>query len=161
MKKKDRIIKEWFYAFSIAIIITIILMNIIWPMRVDGKSMEKTLGHGDYILVSKAILYIDTCTYNDLVVIDYEENGIKEKIVKRIIGIEGDHIVIKDGLVYRNSTIIDETYVNDDTLGEIDLYIPKDGYFVLGDNRKVSKDSRNFGCIFEKNIRAKVIAKIF
>ena len=157
MKQMDKIVKEWLNAFLIAAVITIIIYFVIWPIRISGSSMENTLSDGEYILISRAVLWVSPLKYNELAVIRYEENGKTEKMVKRVIGLEGDHIVIKGGQVIKNGEILEEAYVKGDTLHEIDIHIPKDCFFVLGDNRKVSKDSRHIGCIQKESIISKVI----
>lgn len=161
MEKKDRLIKEWTESLLVALIITGILYFLLWPMKVEGKSMEPTLHDGNYVLVSRVLKSFSTLERGDIITIELTYNNKKEHVVKRIIATEGEHVEIEEGKVYIDSKPIVEPYINVETLGDVDLYVPKDAYFVLGDNRMVSKDSRSFGCIFEEDIDAKVIKKIF
>ena len=160
MKKLGKIAKEWIIAFCIAVIIAAIVFFICMPMRVEGTSMENTLYDGQVILVSRLAKYVDKINYKDIIIVSYTENNKTEKIVKRVIGKEGDHIQIYNQSVYVNSEKLDENYCVGGTEGNVDIFVPKDCYFILGDNRIVSKDSRYFGCISKKNIFGKVIKVI-
>ncbi|GMQ64721.1 signal peptidase I [Vallitalea maricola] len=161
MKKLDKlIVREWITALIYSIVIVSVISLIIWPMKVKGRSMENTLYDNDYILVSKAITLITKYKQGDLVILCYEENGKVSRIVKRIIGLEGDHIQIIDSKVIRNGQILEENYVKGTTIGNIDLHVPKGNVFFLGDNRSLSKDSRILGCFNKSKIKGKVIIKL-
>lgn len=159
MKKLDRLFKEWFGAFAIALVIVIMLWWVIWPTQVDGHSMEPTLADGDFILISKLWSRIKPLEVGDLVVVNILDGGKKQKIVKRIIGLEGDHVVIKEGKVSINAHVLEEPYLSSETYGNVDIYVPRNAYFILGDNRKISKDSRLIGCVYKKDIRGQVLLK--
>lgn len=161
MKKLDKlIVREWITALIYSIVIVGVISLIIWPMKVKGRSMENTLYDNNYILVSKAITLITEYKKGDLIILCYEENGKVNRIVKRIIGLEGDHIQIIDNKVIRNGQILEENYVKGTTIGNIDLYVPKGNVFFLGDNRSLSKDSRILGCFNKSKIKGKVIIKL-
>jgi signal peptidase I len=157
MEKKDTLVKEWIKSIGIAVIITGVLYFIVWPMKIEGSSMNDTLQDGDYVLVTRAFKLVYHLNRGDIITLEINDNGNKELIVKRIIALEGDHIEIEEGKVYINSKQVVENYVKGETLGDIDMYIPRNGYFVLGDNRMSSKDSRFFGCIYKKDIDSKVV----
>ncbi len=159
MKKMDRLLKEWIGPFGIAMIIVAILFWVIWPMQVEGRSMEPTLSDGDFVFVSKLWTQWHAVEAGDLVVAYIEEKGDRKKIVKRVIGVAGDHIVIKEGVISVNAKALVEPYTSSVTDGNIDIYVPADAYFLLGDHREISKDSRAIGCIFHKNIRGKLMFK--
>lgn len=92
-----------------------------------------------------------------------DENNKNKKIVKRIIGLPNDHVVIKDGYVYVNDKKLDEEYLdNFYTMGNIDIIVPNDEIFVLGDNRSNSRDSRDssIGTIEISDIIGKVAIRI-
>lgn len=161
MKKLERLIfRDWIIAFIYALAIVIAISIFIWPMKVKGRSMENTLKDNDYILVSKAITFITKYRYNDLIILNYNDNGKTNNIVKRIIGLEGDHIQIIDNQVIRNGKALEENYIKGTTTGHIDIFVPKGGVFFLGDNRSISKDSRILGCYDKSEIRGKVIIKL-
>lgn len=112
------------------------------PMRVKGSSMENTLLPGDYMAVEK-VSYIVTPMQRGDVVICYYPNNDEYTCVKRIIGIEGDRIVIKDGQVSVNGKAISEDYVTTGLTPKHDgtYYVEEGCVFVMGDNRLVSRDS--------------------
>jgi signal peptidase I len=161
MKLLDKIEKvEWLKTIIVAILIILFLQWLVWPMRVNGRSMENTLHHLDFLIVSKAITFIEPVKNGDLLVLDVEVKDYSERVVKRVIGISGDHIVIKDGRVYVNGEMITEDYIQGMTFGSVDVMVGHNHVFVLGDNRPVSKDSRSFGCIPLDGIIGKVVYKI-
>ena len=90
----------------------------------------------------------------------------KVSYIKRVIGLPGDHIVIKDGIVYRNDEIIEEPYLREMNT-EIqeqeyaDVIVPENTVYVMGDNREQSKDSRSFGCIPYNRVNGYVLCRIW
>lgn len=84
----------------------------------------------------------------------------KRSYIKRIIGVEGDHIVIKDGKVFRNDKMLDEPYLREGVMTTSEAYsdiiVPKNYVFAMGDNRERSRDCRSFGCIPVNKIESKV-----
>lgn len=153
-KKKDII-------SYIIIILTVVIIRlyIITPVRVQGTSMDTTLKQGEILLLEK---YDKNYERFDIVVIK-EGN---ERIIKRIIGMPGESIKIIDGIIYINGEKIEDEYAssitNDFSLEKFELEtIPENTYFVLGDNRIVSKDSRILGPIKKENIQGKVIYRIW
>lgn len=157
MEKQDKIYNGWLKGTLITSIVVILLFNICWPMKVDGISMENTLDDGQIILISRVLKYFNAYNKGDIVVIPYTDGSEKTNLVKRIIGLPGDHIVIQDEKVYVNSLLIHEDYAKGMTEGNIDLYVPKDTIFILGDNRIVSMDSRYFGCLPLKDVVGKMV----
>lgn len=161
---KERVskeVKDWTKSLIIAMVITAIILYFIWPTRVRQTSMENTLKNGQYIFASSFLYDIAEPEYLDIAVMKVNYDGTREKrIVKRIIGLEGDHIVIKDGKVFKNGQMLNEEYIKENnTVGEVDLFVPRGEAFVLGDNRQISVDSRAFGTVSLKKIYAKVLFK--
>lgn len=120
---------------------------------VIGNSMNNTLNEGDLALIKKG-KYVKKITYEDVIVF---EHGEKE-VIKRVIGLPGDHIIINNiGMVFVNDNQLDETkfigeeYTLDTWSNGIktfyDVVLGNDEYYVMGDNRKVSYDSRSYGPI--------------
>lgn len=154
-------IKElWIY---IAIIVIVVLLRsfVITPIRVNGGSMHPTLVNGQILLLEK----FDKKYHRfDIVVIDYKQEN--EKIIKRIIGVPGDHITYKDNVLYVNNKKVEENfshaYMYDFDIEALGSYnVPENTYFVLGDNRTISKDSRYIGFINEKDIQGKAVFSLF
>ncbi len=152
-------LREWLSAFVEAIIIAVILYFLAWPFLIEGSSMENSFETGDRVFVSRLCAYLNLIDYNDVILCKINYNGNEEIIVKRVIGKPGDHIVIKDKQVDINDLALIETYIKNpiSTDGSVDLILKDDEYYVLGDNRDKSTDSRFFGAIKKSDIEAEVI----
>lgn len=125
------------------------------PVRVDGDSMNKTFKNGDILILYK----LSKIKRFDVIVLHEEKDN--EKIIKRVIGMPGDTVAIKDGEIYINDEKIDDEYAYGMTSDYDRITLKSDEYFILGDNRLISKDSRYFGSIKEKEIKGKVVFRIF
>lgn len=117
---------------------------------VNGTSMYPTLDNMDILLLRRT----QQVTYGDIVSIDSKSLG--EVLCKRIIGLEGDHIVINEDGLFVNDKKITENYVNEKIWSDgynIDLVVPENKVFVMGDNRNHSLDSRSLGCLKVADIK--------
>lgn len=148
--------KEIIIYVSIFLLIIIIRTFIVTPIRVNGDSMNPTLKDGEIMILNKIGYSINGVERFDIVVVDY--NG--DKLIKRVIGLPGETLKYENNVLYINGQEIEEPYLNESTedfnitsLGY--SKIPRDCYFVLGDNRDDSKDSRIIGCVSEKQIKGK------
>ena len=155
MEKKNDILSY----VSIILVVVLVRTFIITPVRVVGSSMDKTLKEGEILLLEK----IDK-KYKRYDIVVIKENN--ERIIKRIIGMPGESVKIVEGVIYINGEAIEDkyasSYTGDFSLDKFDLdVIPEDSYFVLGDNRIVSKDSRLLGPINKKKIQGKAIYRIW
>lgn len=150
-----RIIKELIPYIIIVIVVVLIRSFIATPVRVDGDSMNKTFKNGDILILYK----LSKIKRFDVIVLHEEKDN--EKIIKRVIGMPGDTVAIKDGEIYINDEKIDDEYAYGMTTDYDRITLKSDEYFILGDNRLISKDSRYFGPIKEKEIKGKVIFRIF
>ena len=139
----------------IILIIAVILIRtfIVTPIRVNGPSMDKTLKDGEIMILNK----IAKIKKNDIVVVEIPN----DKIIKRVIAIPGESIYCKDGIVYVNDKEIEENYTSSETEDFEKVFLKDDEYFVMGDNRKVSMDSRKLGPIRKENIIGKTSLIIF
>lgn len=145
-----KILKELLPYIIILLLVILVRTFIVSPAKVNGGSMLPTLYNGDVLLVKK---YDTSYERFDIVVVKYG----KERIIKRIIGLPGETIFYKNNNLFINGKKIDlKNYkfkTRDFDLAEIGYSkIPKDCYFVLGDNRYNSKDSRYIGTINKKDI---------
>ncbi|WP_461180907.1 signal peptidase I [Virgibacillus kimchii] len=151
-KKKEWL--EWTKAIIIALLIAFFIRTFLFATSiVEGESMEPTLGDGERVIFNKLVYFIDQPDRGDIVIIERPV----QNYVKRVIGLPGETIEVNDGNLYINNEKYEETFIsaeikrNTGSLGPIE--IPEDSYFVMGDNRAISKDSRNgLGFIEEENI---------
>ena len=150
-----KIIKEILPYVLIIIAVILIRTFIITPVRVDGASMDQTLEDGQILLLYK----LSNIDYGDIVVLDEEKEG--EIIIKRIIGMPGDTVSIRDNTVYVNGEKVEEDYAYGETSDYEEITLDDDEYFILGDNRPISKDSRYFGPVKEDEIIGKIIFRLW
>ena len=145
------------YVAAIAALIATLVLPV---LQIEGTSMEPTLVNGDIVLLTKTTFFergeICGFAWNNKI------------LIKRVIGIPGDWIEIDtDGTVYRNGEKLNEPYASQIAFGECDLefpyQVPQEQYFVLGDMRESSIDSRNtlIGCIQKDQIIGKVFLRIW
>lgn len=145
-----KFIKELVPYVIIFLVVILIRSFIVTPVSVDGTSMYPNLKDGNILLLKK---YDKSYERFDIVVLNY--NG--DRLIKRIIGLPGEYVEYKDSKLYINGQLVEEEMIDVNTnnfkLEDIGYNkIPDDYYFVVGDNRGVSKDSRIIGLIHKKDI---------
>lgn len=151
----------------LAFVITMGILNFYSFYLVSGHSMAPTLKNNNYLIVKKEFLSDKQYKRGDIIVFNAAiQSSLQDKkdLVKRIIAIPGDSVRIENNHVFVNDLMISENYLTEDkTLGDLEIVVDADSYFVLGDNRKVSLDSRegSIGLIKEKEILGEVIIKMF
>lgn len=160
-KEYNRVLRSTIYALLVVAAIAVLIATQFLPvLQVSGSSMEPTLADEDIIILAKTNSFQtgELCGF-------YWQNKL---LLKRIIGTPGDIIDIKeDGTVFVNGEEIEEPYVSEKALGECDLtfpyQVPENRYFVMGDHRTVSIDSRSsvIGCVEKEQIIGKVIMRIW
>lgn len=149
------------YVLTIVAAVAVLIATLILPvLQIEGKSMEPTLVNGDIVLLTK------TVNFNRGELCGFSWNN--KLLIKRVIGIPGDWIEIDtDGTVYLNGEQLNEPYAQQLAMGECDLdfpfQVPQEEYFVLGDMRESSIDSRNtlIGCVEKDQIVGKVFFRIW
>lgn len=144
------VIKELFIYVVIIVVIILIRTFIVTPVRVDGDSMDTNLSNGEILLLKK---YDHQFERFDVIVFKYKE----DKLVKRIIGLPGENVRYEDNKLYINDTLVNEDMISKPTydynLSQLGFEVIPDGYyFVLGDNRTDSTDSRIIGLVSENEI---------
>lgn len=158
-----RILKENYIYIIIIVLVILLKLFVITPVRVNGTSMTPTLEEGDIMLLNK--LGRNNIKRFDIVVIDNKD----EDLIKRVIGLPGEKIEYKDNKLYVNGKKVNEKFtkkkyelLNNYSIDSLEhSTIPKDYYFVLGDNRPNSLDSEEIGFIHKDNIRGKANFVIF
>ena len=146
-----------------ALIVIPIRLFIFQPFFVKGQSMEPNFENGDYLIVDELSYRFQEPQRGEVVVFKYP-NDISQRYIKRIIGLPGETIEIKEGKIevfnQQGEKVLNETnYLPQDifTAGDTNITLKGDEYFVLGDNRLASADSRRWGPLPKKDIIGKVI----
>lgn len=145
----------------IIILVVIVLLRtyIITPIIVNGSSMDPTLKDNDIMILNKIGYKFFDIKRFDIVVVK-ESN---EKLIKRIIGLPGDKVTIKNNKLYINDKYVEQDFLSKD-IEDTDFtsdVIPDNCYFVMGDNRDDSLDSRVLGCFSKDDIIGKASLVIF
>lgn len=139
---------SWLRDLVISVSISVfIIMFLYQPVRVEGTSMLPMLEDQDRLFINKLAYHVGDIHRGDVVVFEYPHDRTKSYI-KRVIAMPGDTIRIDHGRVYVNHTMLPESYVPlryRDTRSYPDTVIPQQEYFVMGDHRSISSDSRDFG----------------
>ena len=141
---------EFAKTIILALAIALLITSFIKPTLVKGYSMYPTIEPYNYLIVNKIPYLTGKPAHGDIVVFKahlYTENGEEKDLIKRIIGLEGDTIEVKDGIVYRNDEALKEDYIyGGETPGDMAPFtVDKGCIFVMGDNRPNSMDSRDPG----------------
>lgn len=141
----------WFFDFTKIIVIVLFCILIIHffiatIIVVSGPSMEETHHDGDIIFIEKFSYWFDNPQRGDVVGIYFPSVG-ERRLIKRVIGLPGEKVEIKNGKVYINNTKLEESYLDSNIFTSPDaiIQLKNDEYFVMGDNREESLDSRNYG----------------
>jgi signal peptidase I len=145
---------EWINALAIAIALAFLIRTFLFsPFIVEGESMETTLHNEEKLVVNKAIYYLEKPQRGDIIVFHAEET---RDYIKRVIGVEGDTVEVKNDILYINGKQVDEPYLAKKreeakelgvplTEDFAPVTVPKGHIFVMGDNRLNSRDSRMIG----------------
>jgi signal peptidase I len=153
---------SWLRDLVFSVLIAIILIVFIYqPVKVEGTSMMPTLTDQERIFINKFTYHygLGGVERGDMVVFKYPLDPSKSYI-KRVVGVPGDWIQIVDGNVFRNGKRLAETYVPEEYRDHASLnlrQVLKDEYFVLGDHRSSSNDSRSWGMVPRKYIYGKAV----
>lgn len=153
-------LRAWFRDLVIsAVVSAFIILFLYQPVKVEGTSMLPGLEDQERIFINKFVYRFESIQRGDIVVFHYPRDPQKSYI-KRVIGIAGDRVSIRNGYVYVNGELLDEPYVpphSFDPRSFPEVVVPAGGYFVLGDHRAMSNDSRDFGPIPSDTIYGKAV----
>ncbi len=154
------LLRTWLRDLAISIGISVfIIMFLYQPVKVEGTSMLPSLEDQERIFINKFVYRLEPIERGDVVVFRYPRDPAKSYI-KRVIGVAGDHIRIIGGRVFLNGKPVREGYVPGDFYdgrSYPEVVVPPHAYFVLGDHRSMSNDSREFGPVDEQYIYGKAV----
>lgn len=159
-------IGSFIYSFTETVLISLVLAIVLYlfimtPHEVVGNSMHPSYKNGEFLMANKISYKFSQPQRGDVIIFKYSET---QDFIKRIVGIEGDEVMIKDGQIYINGELLDESnYLTDTVVTNGGSYIhegqtitvSENQYFVCGDNRTNSSDSREFGPVDESKIKGK------
>jgi signal peptidase I len=161
------LLRDIFFAIVVAVLIVVFIVQ---PVRVEGQSMMPKLFDQDRIFVNKFIYPLrewlgdrEPIKRGDIVVLLFPDDPSKSYI-KRVVGLPGEKLQIENGRLYVDGTLIDEPYLNTDYVSfdeEGPTEVKAHHYFVMGDNRRNSSDSRAWGLVPEKYIYGKAIFRYY
>ena len=158
--------KEWLNSIVVALILTLIIRTfVVQAFKIPSGSMIPTLKIGDKLFVSKYIYRFHAPQRGDIIVFKYPEDP-KKDFIKRLVAVEGETVEIRDGKILVDGKVLDDpktfgkfVYYNHGPYGDPGqgTLVPKDSFFVLGDNSGNSTDSRFWGFVPKKNLVGKAI----
>lgn len=190
-RKVKKEIESWIFSILGAILIAgLVNSKVFAKVRVQQSSMENTLLTNEQLVVDKlsynfaepkkgdiiifhenkerGTIAEDTLEMVDNIISIFNNNNNSiekdDRLIKRVIGVPGDEIDIKDGHLYLNGKKLEESYVKGETIKrefKLPIQVPENKLFVLGDNRMISKDSRIFGLIDYKQVEGKAIYRVY
>lgn len=151
----------------IFVVIVVLIVNnfLLINAKIPSESMEQTIMTGDRVFGNRLAYLFDKPERFDIVIFKYPDHE-KELFIKRIIGMPGETVEIRDGKVYIDGAKepLDDSFTPEEPLGDYGSYVvPEDSYFMLGDNRNYSKDSRfwNNPYVAEDKILGKAVLRYF
>ena len=157
-EKVRKTIKELLPYIIIVIVVLLIKTYIVMPVQVKGTSMEPTLRENEIMILNKVGYKLGKLKRFDIVVIKLGS----ERLIKRVIGLPGEVVKYEDNKLYINDEYIEEPFLASSVVTQnFQVKIENNYYFVLGDNREVSNDSRYFGAVNIKDIEGTTNLTVF
>ena len=162
-----RNLAEWLIAFVAALVLFFFMRNYVFRVAdVNGHSMEPTLSHGDFVLLSRVGYWFGEPQHGDIIAFPYREDP-SEYYIKRILGVPGDIVDFYNNRFVINGTEPSYDFAQVDVFSRGDITLPftvgEGEFFVLGDNRNSSKDSRyqSVGAIRERDMLGRVVVRFW
>ena len=151
---------SWARDFFFSIVVSFFIILFVYqPVKVEGGSMEPGLEDQERIFINKLVYRWESISRDDIIVFRYPRDP-RKSFIKRVIGLPGDRVRISYGRLYVNGKRVEEPYVPlqfEDSRPYPETIIPPDTFFVLGDHRSMSKDSREFGPVPRSYIYGKAV----
>jgi signal peptidase I len=143
------------------LLVTVVRSTVATPVRVSSSSMLPTLARGDVVLVDPEVA-ADDLEHGDVITFTDPEDG--RTSLKRVVGLPGERLVIKDAVLHVDDEPVDEPYVDHEA---IDAYytptfsVPAGSVFLMGDNRSNSEDSRSYGSVITNAVQGRVLVRVW
>ncbi len=154
------LLRAWMRDLIIAVAIAgFIILFLYQPVKVEGNSMQPNLEDQERIFINKFVYRLEPIARGDVVVFRYPRDPSKSYI-KRVVGVPGDRVRVSAGRIYLNGEPLREDYVSSsesDLRSYPEVTVPEGSYYVLGDHRMMSNDSREFGAVQERYIYGKAV----
>ena len=144
------VVREIIETLLLTFFIFWLVHSLVGRYRIDGNSMNPTLIDGEYLIINNFSYYLDEPKYGDIIVFRHPNSDLN--LIKRVIGLPGDHIEIRDQQVLVNGVVLNEPYIEAPANDNRSWDVPEGNYFVLGDNRNNSSDSRSWSFLPRENI---------
>ena len=157
MSVLNKVVKEVIPYVLIFIFVIFIKTYVVTPIRVNGPSMNDTLHNKDIMLLDEISYRFSEIKRFDIVVLKYKD----EYIIKRVVGLPGEELEVKDNQLYINGKIVKQDFSHAKTNDIEKVAIEEDCYYVLGDNRVNSVDSRVIGSVNKNRIKGKAVFTIY
>lgn len=155
-----QVLQSWIRDLLLATLVLFIVIFFFYqPVKVEGGSMEPGLEDQERIVINKLVYRWESISRGDIVVFRYPRDT-RKSFIKRVIALPGDRVSISYGHVYVNGRLVQEPYVPEeylDTVSYPERLVPPNAYFVLGDHRSMSNDSREFGPVLRSYIYGKAV----
>ena len=159
-QRRKPVVAGWARDIAISLAVSAFFIIFLYqPVKVEGTSMMPTLQDQERVFINKFVYKLEPIERGDVIVFRYPRDPAKSYI-KRVIAVAGDHVRIEAGVVFVNGKRLQEMYVPrmyEDVRSYPEIVVPPHGYFVLGDHRNLSNDSRDFGPVDESFIYGKAV----
>ena len=155
-------IRDVLTTILVAVVVFFILQVTIQVSVINGSSMEPDLQDGERLIINKAVYHFAEPARGDIIIFNPPENHSSVPFIKRIIGLPGDTVEIKNGQVIVNGEALTEPYIEEAPEYYMQkITVPDNSYFVLGDNRNLSNDSHNGWTVLRSEIIGKAWVSIW
>jgi signal peptidase I len=155
-----RVVRTWLRDLIISLAVAVFTIVFLYqPVKVEGTSMLPSLEDQEHIFINKFVYRWEPIGRGDIVVFRYPRD-ISKSYIKRVIGVPGDRIRMEEGHVYVNGNRLSENYVPVEFFDHrsfAEFSVPDGSYFLMGDHRSMSKDSREFGPVERQYIYGKAV----
>ena len=149
------LLRETLETVILAVLIFLVIRSLVQNYRIEGQSMEPNFHHGQYLLVNKLAYRVGEYRRGDVIVFHYP-NDPSQDYIKRVIGLPGDTVEIRDGVLHVNGLPVDEPYDQVPMTRNIPAQAVAPGFlYVLGDNRPASSDTRTWGQLSQEFVIGK------